>query len=142
MTTFTTHKGLKRYTRLLFGLSSAAETFQHVIQQVLQGLPGVRNISDDIIVFGQDQKSHDHALRETLARLKDKGLTLNRAKCEFNKTQLCYYGIILSAKGISPDPAKVESVKNAEPPKSVSEVRSFLGLTNYVSRFIQTTPLS
>ncbi len=136
LTTFATHKGLKRYVRLPFGLSSAAETFQHVVQQVLQGIPGVRNISDDIIVFGKDQQSHDRALRATLARLQDAGLTLNRPKCEFNKPQLCYFGVILSANGLSPDPAKVDAVKNADQPTSVSEVRSFLGLTNYVSRFI------
>ncbi len=51
ITTFATQKGLYRYTRLMFGVSSAPEIYQHIIQQTLQGWPGVRNISDDIIVF-------------------------------------------------------------------------------------------
>ena len=78
LTTFSTHKGLKRYKRLIFGLSSAPEMYQYVIQQTLQGIPGARNISDDIIVFGSDQESHDKNLDQTLSRLESKGLTLNQ----------------------------------------------------------------
>lgn len=74
LTTFLTHTGLKRYKRLIFGLSSAPEMYQYVIQQVLQGIPGVRNVSDDIIVFGADPKSHDKSLEQTLSRLESKGL--------------------------------------------------------------------
>lgn len=50
ITTFSTHKGLRRYKRLNFGISSAAEVFQNVICQALQGIEGVKNLSDDIIV--------------------------------------------------------------------------------------------
>lgn len=45
--------------------------------------------------------------------------------------------MIFSAQGMSPDPAKVETIKKADPPRSVSDVRSLLGMTNYVSRFIK-----
>lgn len=65
LTTFSTHMGLKRYKCLIFGLSSAPEMYQYVIQQTLQGIPGARNISDDIIVFGTDQESHDRNLEMT-----------------------------------------------------------------------------
>ena len=50
-TSFATHTGLYRYKRLMFGVSAAPEIYQHVIQQSLQGCPGVRNITDDMIVF-------------------------------------------------------------------------------------------
>lgn len=59
ITTFTTHVGLYRYTRLSFGINSAAELFQNVVSQVLSGLPNVLNVSDDILVFGKTQKDHD-----------------------------------------------------------------------------------
>jgi hypothetical protein len=55
ITTFTTHVGLRRYKRLSFGVSSAAEIFQNTLSNALEGLDGVRNISDDIIVFGRNQ---------------------------------------------------------------------------------------
>ena len=65
ITTFSTHIGLRRYKRLVFGINAAAEIFQNVIEAILAGLPGCKNISDDIIVFGRDQKEHDANLRST-----------------------------------------------------------------------------
>ena len=53
ITTFVTNKGLYRYKRLNFGISSASEMYQHITEQVIQGCEGARNISDDIIVFGK-----------------------------------------------------------------------------------------
>ena len=76
LTTFATHKGRKRYIRLIFGLSSASEMYQYVIHQTLQGIPGVRNISNDIIVFGSDQDSHDRNLELTLHTLRARDLRL------------------------------------------------------------------
>ena len=58
-TTFVTHKGLFRYKRLMFGVSCAPEMYQRVIQQVLEGCDGVRNIHDDIFVHGQTTEEHD-----------------------------------------------------------------------------------
>ncbi|CAB4008391.1 Hypothetical predicted protein [Paramuricea clavata] len=69
ITTFSTHKGLRRYTRLPFGVSSAAEVFQATIQQILEGIPEARNISDDIIIYDGDQESHNHAVEAVLQRL-------------------------------------------------------------------------
>ena len=136
LTTFSTHKGLERYKRLIFGLSSAPQMYQYVIQQTLQGIPGARNISDDIIVFGSDQERHDKNLDQTLSRLESKGLTLNREKCIFSVPELVFFGFKISANGISPDDKKVEAVRNARPPTTAAEVRSFLGLVNYCARFI------
>lgn len=50
--TYTTHLGLRRYKRLNFGISSAVEVFQNVICQVLHGILGFKNLSDDIIIYG------------------------------------------------------------------------------------------
>ena len=52
VTTFTTHVGLRRYKRLMFGINAASEIFQNAIYQSLHGLSGVMNISDDILVYG------------------------------------------------------------------------------------------
>ena len=65
ITTFATHKGLRRYARLNFGTNSASEMFQHIISELLRDIPGAMNISDDIIVFGKTQADHDEALRAT-----------------------------------------------------------------------------
>ena len=59
ITTFVTHCGLFRYKRLLFGVNSTSEQYQHEIQTALAGIDGQENISDDIIVHAKDQPEHD-----------------------------------------------------------------------------------
>ena len=62
ITTFIAEVGLRRYNCLDFGVSSAAEIFQNTLSNAREGLVGVRNISDDIIVFGRNQEEHDKRL--------------------------------------------------------------------------------
>ena len=137
ITTFATHLGLRRYTRLFFGINSAAEVFNETIKKTLCGLNGTINISDDILIFGRDQTEHDQNLIETLNRLRDCGLTLNKSKCELNKTSVEYFGHVFNAQGVSASPTKLNTIKSIESPKSASELRSLLGLTNYCgSKFV------
>ena len=136
ITTFTTHAGLYRYKRLMFGVTSAPEIYQHAIQQALHGCEGVRNISDDIILHGKDDQQHDERLEKLLERLQQRGLTLNSAKCKFKMPQLEFMGYLLSTRGIGPTESKVEAVVNAREPESVAEVRSFMGLVNFSAEFI------
>ena len=88
ITTFSTHLGLYRYTCLNFGINASAKLFQHTLQQHLQGMAGVQNIVDDILVFGNTCQEHDQALENCPKRLKEKGLTLNKSKCCFLNTEL------------------------------------------------------
>ena len=83
ITTFATHNGLYRYKRLIFGVTSASEQYQHEIAVALAGIEGAQNISDDIIVYGDMQETHDGALHATMWRLRDKVLTVNLEKCLF-----------------------------------------------------------
>ena len=89
ITTFGTYLGLMTYKRLNFGISSAAEIFQNVIRETLEGVPGTLNISDDILVFG---KTHDHSLEAVFRRLKERGLTLNERKCEYSEDKVEFFG--------------------------------------------------
>ncbi|KAK9679592.1 Reverse transcriptase (RNA-dependent DNA polymerase) [Popillia japonica] len=138
ITSFSTHVGTYRYKRLNFGINAAAEIFQDTVRQVLVGIAGVINVSDDILVFGKSQEEHDVALESVLERLKQSGLTLNDRKCAFKKSSIHFLGFIFSDKGIAPDPKKVEAINNLDPPKNPSEVRSLLGMFNYVALDVQT----
>ena len=62
ITTFATHRGLFGYKCLMFGITSAPETYQRIIQQVLQGCEGAHNIADDIIIHGPTVEVHDKRL--------------------------------------------------------------------------------
>ena len=117
-------------------MNSAAEIFQNTLRNVLHGLDGVKNISDDIIVYGKDQEEYVRRLEAAFARLQEKNLTLNRPKCEFNKDKIEFYGHVFSAAGISASPQKLDAIKNMDTPSNVSEVHSFLAMTNYLSIFI------
>ncbi|KAK3720930.1 hypothetical protein QZH41_014537, partial [Actinostola sp. cb2023] len=94
------------------------------------------NISDDIIVYGKNQKEHDKNLRQVLERLMQHNVRLNKDKCSFSKNEIKFYGHIFSSEGIKPDPSKIDAINNMSQPTNVSGVRSLLGMTQYVSRFI------
>ncbi|XP_042148851.1 uncharacterized protein LOC121047922 [Ixodes scapularis] len=127
ITTFATHNKLYRYKRLMFGINAAAEVFQETIRQVLNGIPHVLNISDDILVFGKTKDEHDQALQATLERLTENGLTVNPKKCLFAQKELCFFGHIFSASGIRTDPQKIGALKKMPAPANAHEVRSLLG---------------
>lgn len=112
-----------------FGISSSPV--------VLQGVEGARNISDDIIVFGKNQVDHDEALRTVLQRMRENNLTANPDKCLFNQSSIDFFGHHFSADGISADDKKISSLINASAPKNATEARSFLGLAQYLARFIK-----
>eukprot|EP00794_Sanderia_malayensis_P019767 gene19767-biopygen16415 len=137
ITTFTTHAGLYRYKRLNYGTNSAAEIFQHTLTQVLQGLKGVINIADDILVFAPTKEEHNKALHACLQRLREHNLKLNLSKSKFQKRNLEFFGFIFSDKGKQPDPKKISAFVNSEQPKTASEVRSLLGMANYSAHFIK-----
>ena len=119
-----------------YGTNAAAELFQHTLQQHLQGIKGVKNIADDILVFGSTRDEHDRALEACLKRLSEKGLVLNSSKCSFLQTELSFFGQIFSEKGTQPDPKRAEDLANATVPTNIQEVRSLLGMANYSAKYI------
>ena len=136
ITTFSTHVGLRRYKRLMFGINAASEIFQNAIEEILTGLPGCKNMSDDIIVYGKTQKKHDENLRGVLERLKQHGVRLNKEKCSFSRSEIKFYGQIFSKNGVKADPAKIKAITDMNKPESIGEVKSLLGMAQYVSRYI------
>ena len=120
ITTFSTHVCLYRYKRLIFGLNSAAEVFQHTVQEVIAGIPGARNVPGDINCFGSNQAGRDRTLDATLHRLHSSELTVNEQKCEFNKDETEFFGFIFSAAWLRPDSKKVHALHDAPRPQNVS----------------------
>ena len=101
-----THRGLFRYTRLPFGISSAPGIFQRVIDSVINGIPGVVAYLDDILITGPTNEAHLQALEEVLSRLEAAGLWAKREKCEFMIPSVTYLGHKIGSEGIHPLPEK------------------------------------
>lgn len=85
LTTFVTYTGLWHSKRVMCWVSSAPQIYRHIIRQVLQGIPGVHHVSDDIIVSGENVQQHDERLLEVMQRLQDRRLTVNSKKYQFWK---------------------------------------------------------
>ena len=94
------------------------------------------NVWDDIIVYGNTPEEHTQNLRATLNRIREVGLTLNKKKCKFNQESIKFFGHIFSKEGIQADPSKVKAIMKMPAPEGATAVRSFLGMTNYLSRFL------
>ena len=136
ITNFVTYDGIYRFRRLNFGISCAPEIYQRIIQQTLQDIQGCKNISDDIIIFAKTQTEHDQILRKVLQGLRDKNLTLNAEKCVFSTKSLSFMGHILTSEGLKPQDSKIQAVLQTERPKNVKEIKSYLGLVSYCSKFV------
>jgi hypothetical protein len=91
---------------------------------------------DDILIYSKREAEHAKHLRIVLQRLRDHKLYAKFSKCEFWLDSVKCLGHTISKDGISVDPSKVQEVMDWKPPKSVHQIRSFLGLAGYYRRFI------
>lgn len=143
LTRFYTHRGLKLFKRLHFGVNSAAEIFNGEVRKVVSLEPNALSIYDDVLVFGTTPEELDQELRHILQLWRSHGLTLNMKKSRFNLRSVTFFGKVFSSAGISPDPNKAAALQAAGPPQSQAEVRSFLFITgakvDFMEGFAQTT---
>jgi len=92
---------------------------------------------DDIVVFSKTKAEHLKHLRKVLSILRKNKLYGRMSKCDFMKEEIAFLGHVVSGKGIQVDPHKTKTIEEWETPVSISEIRSFLGLTNYYKKFVK-----
>ena len=137
LTATITPLGLRRYCRLPMGMTDSSSIFQRLISQTLSSIPGVLVYIDDIIVFGRTPEEHDLALRRTLTALSNADFRIQPAKCHFRMAEIPAFGHIISATGITPDPANLKPLLEAPRPTNLKTVQAFLGLINYFQDYIE-----
>ncbi|KAL8584671.1 hypothetical protein ACOMHN_002400 [Nucella lapillus] len=136
LTTFITPCGRFYYKRLPFGISSAPEIFQRVIEGILGEETNAIGYIDDILVFGKTEEEHDRQLDRVIEKLTAANLKLNRSKCEFKKKEVQFLGHKISQEGAAPDPSKIRAILEMPDPINVPELRRFMGMVNYLGRYL------
>ena len=129
--------GLYEFLRMPFGLRNAGQSFQRMMDQIMQGVDNIFIYMDDILVASSTLEEHRGDLREVLRRLAEHGLVLNREKCVFAAPSVEYLGHVVTAKGICPLGTRVEAISSFPEPATRGELQRFLGMVNYYRRFIR-----
>ncbi|KAA3486447.1 reverse transcriptase [Gossypium australe] len=138
-TAFRTRYGHFEFVVMPFGLKNAPATFMDMMNRVFQPYLDrfIVVFIDDILVYSKSEEEHDEHLWIVLQVLRENKLYAKFSKCEFWLKEVTFLGHVVSAEGIRVDPRKIEAVLDWKPPKSVAEVRSFLGLEGYYRRFVE-----
>ena len=136
---FRTRYGHFKFTVMPFGLTNAPAALMDLMNRVFQPYLDkfVVVFVDDILIYSQSEVEHEDHLRIVLQLLRDHQLYAKFSKYEFWLTEVGFLGHVVSGSGVSVDPGKVEAMMSWERPKSVFEIRSFLGLAGYCRRFIE-----
>ncbi|GAU48779.1 hypothetical protein TSUD_406220 [Trifolium subterraneum] len=137
-TAFRTRYGHYEFLVMPFGLTNAPAIFMDYMNRIFQPYLDkfVVIFIDDILIYSKDPQEHAEHLRIVLNILREKQLYVKFSKCEFWLSEVKFLGHVISQGGVFVDPSKVEAVLNWERPRTVSEIRSFLGLAGYYRRFI------
>ncbi|XP_059059434.1 uncharacterized protein K02A2.6-like [Achroia grisella] len=106
---------------------------------LFKDIPGVVTFLDDVLIATREDSIERHllTLHKVLSRLKEHGLKLKKEKCSFFVNKVKYLGYIIDKDGIHADPDEVTPILNMAIPRDISELRSFIGMVNFYSRFIK-----
>lgn len=148
-TAFVTPHGKYCFKRMPFGVCNAPWLFQQIMSMALGHLgpdSGVLAYMDDLICISPTFESHLKSLERMFAALQAAGLTLKPSKVQFGQKQIEYLGHVISAKGITVSTERIEAIRKLPTPTCIKDLRSVLGMFNFVRRFVKdyaeiTSPL-
>ena len=134
--TFNSPFGRYQFLRMPYGIHSASDVCQQKIVQIINGIDGAPNSQDDIIIWGSTLQELESCTMKVFSSVKKNRLKLNRNKSKFNKSEVIFLGHKVTATSIYPDDRKVEAIKNIPLLESKRELQCFLGMINYLGKFV------
>ncbi len=137
-TGFATQRGVYQFKRLAMGLVNAPMSYQMIIQDVLRNLHWRCALAyiDDLLVYSLGFTRHLSDLRQVFERIRKAKLRIHPKKGQFAAREVKYVGHVLSRQGVRIDPGKAAAIAQMSTPKSVHDVRVFLGCTNFFRKYI------
>ena len=138
-TAFSTPRNHYQFRRLCFGLKNAPAAFQREMQEVLRDFDSKQVIVyiDDILILGRSFEEHLQLVERVLSTLRQYGMKVKLAKCEWFKPEVAFLGHVVGRDGVRKCSEYVESVVTFPRPETVKKLRSFLGLVNFQRKFIE-----
>ena len=138
-TGFNTHLGHFEYLVMPFGLTNAPAVFQALVNDVLRDLLNVSVVVylDDILIFSRTATEHTRHVRQVLQRLLENRLFVKAEKCTFSTTSVEFLGHVLEEGRVRADPKKIRAVEEWPRPTDRTQLRRFLGFSNFYRRFIR-----
>ncbi|CAK1581431.1 unnamed protein product [Parnassius mnemosyne] len=135
-TAITTPFGLYEFPFMGFGLRNSGQTFQRFVDEMTRGLDFCYCFLDDFLVFLKTEAEHRDHLHQLFNRMKEYGILINSSKCVFGASEVSFLGHHISEAGSKPLNSKVEAIQNFPPPKTIRQLRRFLGMVNFYRRFL------
>ena len=134
-TIFQTHEGLHRMERLYFGPTASSGIFHSEVRKAVQGLRGVTNLHDNLLIYSKNEVEHKEDLESVLQRCKDVGITLKLAKSTFAMSSIKWFGRNFNSNGVTADLGKIEDIVKEGRPNNIEDVRSLLMACQYNAKF-------
>lgn len=134
--TFNSPFGCYKFVRCPFGISVAPEVFQKYSETAFGDIPGVIVYCDDLLICADTQQEHDAILDKVFSRAREHNVRFNKDKFQYKLKQVKYFGHIFSEQGMKIDPDRVSAIVNMKSPNNKKELQIFLGMVNYLRKFI------
>ena len=134
------HIGSFEPTVMFFRITNSPATFQAMMNEILRNLINEGKVAafvDDVLVGTETEEGHDEIVEEILKRLEENDLYIKPEKCMWKARKIGFLGVVIGPNGIEMEKEKVDEVLSWPQPKSVKDIRKFLGLANYYRRFIK-----
>ena len=129
--------GTYRFINGFYGLTDMPATFQKTIDKTLQKVKTKFAYLDDILVITKGNlQDHETEIDKIMKKLNEENLAINLQKCEFAKADITWLGFKVTPNGVTPSKPKCEAILALDPPKTLKQLRSFMGCIHHLIKFI------